>query len=236
MSMHNGLPAVFTMPAEIFCAHLLGGHKLANAAIDLIKRRKNHNGVQHEFLLMRARDAETGEFWIRIDRAAELRVTLYSVCSNFRAIDTVSWAVLRDPRLLTVFFKVQFGKSENELIKAGESAEKSSVSFVSEDASEIRLDLRRIACLLNIIQAVSPHYSLIKVCNSNIETAQSSSRDMPSGELFFPRLTGPRESDRPVQRLATRRTPHLGARTGVQCASGCARSRLYGVTVTQGIL
>lgn len=69
---------VLSYSAEEFTKHVLAGHIIeARAKIDLIKRRKACGGLKHEFILMRATSEAFGEFWLRIDRAAN-SATLFS--------------------------------------------------------------------------------------------------------------------------------------------------------------
>lgn len=157
---------VLSYSAEEFTRHVLAGHIVeARAKIDLIKRRKARGGLQHEFILMRATSEVVGEFWLRIDRAANSSAMFSwrSSSSLPLAADTVRLLYLADSSdhlgLADNFKQVQISKTEAELVaRSGESVEKSSVSFNAH-----LLDVRGVAHLLKIICTVSPKYNLIKV-------------------------------------------------------------------------
>lgn len=85
---------ILSFSVERFCSDIQEGtFSEGSAIIRVLKRRKARTGLKHEFLILKAISATSGEFWVRIDRAASQSggFSLTSVSSLFPAKDSVCW-------------------------------------------------------------------------------------------------------------------------------------------------
>ena len=89
--VHLDVMPILSFSVEKFRTDILGGtFTEGDALIRTLKRRKHRSGVRHEFLIIKAESEKTGEFWIRIDRAAASMIAPRSLSSLFPAKDSVS--------------------------------------------------------------------------------------------------------------------------------------------------
>ena len=91
--VHLDVIPILPFSVEKFRSDIVDGtFTEGDALIRTLKRRKHRSGVRHEFLIIKAESEKTGEFWIRIDRAASTAsmIALKSLSSLFPAKDSVS--------------------------------------------------------------------------------------------------------------------------------------------------
>lgn len=174
---------ILSFPVEKFRTDILDGtFSEGNAVIRTLKRRKHRSGVRHEFLIIKAVSETSGEFWIRIDRAASTpsKFALTSMSSLFPAKDSVSHNArclsANSPNNPQSFTQILIAQTELELINyAHTDAEyKMVIDFDKIDDSKYAPTLRHLVVILGVVQDVSPKYNPIKA--GVIEGQQSSPR------------------------------------------------------------